>query len=307
MSMIGGQPLLLSVDFEDWHQLVRRRVGAAGWEESGPALARQTEALLELLEELRVQATFFILGLAARTYPDLVRAIAAAGHEIGCHGDQHLPVHTQTPDSFAADLRAARETIEELTGQRPVGYRAPAFSITQDSPWAYDVLAEEGFAYDASEHDTPRMRDRPVSASRGPHPIEANGHTLWELPVAVWRARLRGPSATRAPEAVIRVPVGGASYWAPLPTTLILRGLREAGPMAGLYLHPYELDPQPLRARLPRGATVAQRTQIAVRAAQRNAARRRAPGVLRAIAGSHRLITYGEAYAQLSGGAATSP
>src|SRR5947209_19298131 len=100
------------------------------------------------------------------------------------------------------------------------------------------------------------MRDRPVSPWRGPHPIEANGRTLWELPVAVWRARLPGPLAARGAEAVVRVPVGGASYWAPLPTTLILRGLREAVPMAGLYLHPYELDPQPLRARLPPGATV---------------------------------------------------
>src|SRR6201997_1411427 len=100
--------LLLSVDFEDWHQLVRRRVGVEGWETPGPALARQTEALLALFDELNARATFFVLGMAARAHPQLVEAVAGRGHEIGCHGDAHLPVHTQTPDEFAADLRAAR-------------------------------------------------------------------------------------------------------------------------------------------------------------------------------------------------------
>src|SRR5207237_2074136 len=99
----GRQTLLLSVDFEDWHQLVRRRVGADRWEEPGPALERQTCALLELLDELGARATFFVLGMAARTHPELLRTIAAAGHEIGCHGDAHIPVHTQTPHAFGAD------------------------------------------------------------------------------------------------------------------------------------------------------------------------------------------------------------
>ncbi len=123
--------LLLSVDFEDWHQLVRRRVGAANWQEPGPALARQTDAMLALFDELNARATFFVLGMAARAHPELLQRIVAAGHEIGCHGDAHLPVHAQSPQEFAADLRAARATIEQLTGRTPVGYRAPAFSITQ--------------------------------------------------------------------------------------------------------------------------------------------------------------------------------
>ena len=299
------QPLLLSVDFEDWHQLVRRRVGASRWEEPGPALGRQTEALLGLLDELRVRATFFILGMAARTHPDLVQTIASAGHDIGCHGDQHLPVHAQTPDEFAADLRAARTTIEDLTGRCPVGYRAPAFSITRDSRWAYDVLAQQGFTYDASQHDTPRARERVVPVSDGPYLLQAGSRPLWEFPVAVWRARPAG--LTGFGDMSVRVPVGGASYWATLPTAAILRGLRQSGPLAGLYLHPYELDPQPLRPQLARGASASQRAHAALRAAQRNLARRRAPAVLRAIARSYKLITYGEAHAKLSGGAAASP
>ncbi len=296
--MASSRPtLLLSVDYEDWHQLVRRRVGASNWREAGPALARQTDALLALLDELHARATFFVLGMAARAHPELLERIVAGGHEIGCHGDAHLPVHAQTPEEFAADLRAARATIEDLTGRTPVGYRAPAFSITASSEgWAYRVLADEGFAYDASRHDSPALRDRAVPATAAPHRLEVGGagNGLWEFPVAVWRTgRLGG----------IRIPVGGASYWQALPTPVILRGLSEAGPLAGLYLHPNELDPEPLRALLPRAATTQQKAHARLREAQRNGARRRAPGVLRAIARRFELIPYGEAHARLDGSA----
>lgn len=283
---------MLSVDFEDWHQLVRRRIGVADWEHEEPALARQTAALLALLDELGVRATFFVLGIAARAYPELVRQIAARGHEIACHGDQHRPVHTQTREEFAADVRAARATIEQLTGMAPAGYRAPAFSITQNASWAFEVLADEGFAYDSSQHDSPRIHGRIAPARGGPHRLELEGaQALWELPPAVWRIG-------RA-----RLPVGGASYWGVLPTRAVLRGLSAAGAMAGLYLHPHELDPQPLRAGLPHTAKASQRAHACVRQLQRNLARRRAPAVLRAITRDYRLITYGEAHAQLSGGA----
>lgn len=287
--------LLLSVDFEDWHQLVRRRVGVADWEQAGPALGRQTDALLAIFEELEVCATFFVLGIAARAHPSLLAAVVAQGHEIACHGDAHRPVHTQSPPEFADDLRSARATIEALTGRRPLGYRAPAFSITRETPWAYEVLAAEGFGYDASEHDSPRIRGRMVASAGVPHPLELSAGELWELPVAVWRAG-------RA-----RVPVGGASYWGAMPTALVLRGLREAGSMAGLYLHPYELDPEPLDPLLPAEVAPLQRIHGRLRGAQRNLARRRAPSVLRAIAKRYRLITYGEAHAQLSDGRSASP
>jgi polysaccharide deacetylase family protein (PEP-CTERM system associated) len=281
--------LLLSVDFEDWHQLVRRRVGAANWQEAGPALARQTDTLLNLFDELGARATFFVLGMAARSHPELLPRIVERGHEIGCHGDAHRPVHSQTPQQFTEDLRAAKSTIEDLTGRTPIGYRAPAFSITREAAgWAYDVLAQEGFAYDASQHDTPAIRDHAVPATQEPHRL---GDTdLWEFPVAVWRAGRT------------RVPVGGASYWQVLPTALVLKGLERAGRYAGLYLHPNELDPQPLKARLPPGTTTAQRAHARLREAQRNGARRRAPGVLKAIARRFDLIPYGEAHARLGDG-----
>jgi peptidoglycan-N-acetylglucosamine deacetylase len=277
--------LLLSVDFEDWHQLVRRRVGVAGWETPGPALERQTDALLGILGELGVRATFFVLGIAARAHPHLLPRIVEGGHEIGCHGDAHRPVHTQRPEEFAQDLRAAKATIADLTGGlAPIGYRAPAFSITREAGWAYAVLAQEGFAYDASQHDSPAIRNHAVPATQQPHRLDAG---LWEFPIAVWHP---GPAA---------VPVGGASYWQVLPTRLILTGLGRAGRYAGLYLHPNELDPEPLRAMVPPGTNSAQRAHARLREVQRNGARRRAPSVLKAIARRFDLIPYGEAYARL--------
>lgn len=286
--------VLLSIDFEDWHQLVGRRIGLDGWERPGPALPRQTERLLALLAQLGVRATFFVLGLAARSHPELIERIAAGGHEIACHGDAHRLVSTQTSDEFAADLRAARLTIEQLTGSRPLGYRAPAFSITRETPWAYEVLLDEGFAYDASRHDSPLLRDRigdsaAGGSAAGPHALGVGDRNLWEFPVAVWHQRR------------INLPIGGASYWSVMPTALVLKGLAKAGPLPGLYLHPYELDPEPLRLGRPRSSTTRERAHSLIRSAQRNVARKRAPGVLAAIARNHNLIPYGEAYAELTG------
>jgi len=278
--------LLLSVDFEDWHQLVRRRVGAPNWREPGPALARQTEALLTVFGDLGVRATFFILGMAARAHPELVRMVAQAGHEIGCHGDGHQAVHTLTPDEFAADVQAARATIGELTGQSPAGYRAPMFSITNRARWAYPILAQAGFAYDASQCESPAVRDHIAPADPGPHPLA--DVSLWEFPVAVWRP------------GTLRLPVGGPSYWTVLPRPIVLRGLAEAGPGAGLYLHPHELDTRPLRPRLGPEVAGTRRVRASLRAAQRNATRLRTRGALRAIADGFRLIPYGDAHAELT-------
>lgn len=287
---------LLSVDFEDWHQLVRRRVGEREWRRPGAALARQTEALLALLDELGSRATFFILGVTARAHPDLIEAVVRAGHEVACHGDAHLPVSRQSVGEFAADLTAARATIEALTGRSPIGYRAPAFSITREAGWAYEVLVEQGFAYDASQHDSPRIRGRAAPASADPHQLHVKGpSSLWEFPAAVWRLGRT------------RIPVGGASYWGVMPRAAVIYGLEHAGRLPGLYLHPHEFDPHALQAALGPGVGTAQRAHAVVRAAQRNAARRGAAEVLRAIRRHFRLIPYGEAYVRLSHGTAARP
>ena len=276
--------VVLSVDLEDWHQLVGRRYGLEGWDRPHAAFEQQTAAVLKLLEELGVTATFFVLGMSARHHPDVVREVAARGHEIACHGFSHERVHAQSPDAFREDVRAARELIEEISGVRPLGYRAPAFSINRDTPWAYEILAELGFAYDSSLHDSPRIprRIQPVSPDAHRVALES-GRELWEFPIATWDVRGR------------TLPIGGGGYWRFMPTELILRGLRETCRSAShpvIYCHPYECDPRPLRAEVPGSATAEQRLRASGRAAYRNAGGRRMIGQIRRVAQEFRLVSY---------------
>jgi len=283
--------LLLSFDFEDWHQLVHRQLGRSDWDRQGPALERQAEAIFRLLEELGARATFFVLGMTADRYPELIREIAARGHDLACHGYAHELVHQQSKDEFRRDVERCAELIESLSGRRPTGYRAPAFSITRDTPWAYDVLCDLGFRYDSSQYDSPRIprRIRPVPAA--PYRLElGSGREIWEFPIAVWRIRGRA------------LPVGGGAYWRALPVAVLRRALREvavenAYPV--LYFHPYELDPRPLRAALPVSPTVRQRVLTAWKAVQRNPGRRRVADRIRALAREFPLASYEEAHGEV--------
>jgi polysaccharide deacetylase family protein (PEP-CTERM system associated) len=283
--------LILSVDFEDWNQLVRRRVGYAGWDVRSGALIRQTETLLGTLDEIGARATFFVLGITARRYPELVRELAARGHELACHGFEHRRVYDGRAEDLRGDLARSLELLAELTGTRPIGYRAPAFSINRVTPWAYEVLADLGFAYDSSQYDSPRISRRIRPAAGAPFCMHLpSGRTLWELPIAVWRVRSRS------------VPLGGGAYWRVLPAPVLSRGLKSAadsGP-AALYLHPYECDPAPLRAGIPAGAPAIQRAHARLRELQRNPARRRVLSHLRAVGHHFRLLTCEQAYAQSS-------
>ena len=262
---MGGRPkLLLSIDFEDWHQLVYRRLGFADWDRPHAVLERQTARLLDLLDELDARATFFLLGMSVANHRELVAEIVKRGHEPASHGHAHARVYDQSRAEFRADLERATETIATAAGQRPVAYRAPAFSINRRTPWAYDVLAEAGFLYDSSQYDSPRVPDRLGDIPAEPYRLG----DLWELPVA-----------------------GGGSYWRLLPP----RNLRED---AVLYFHPYEFGP-PLRAELPPGATAKQRLAAAKVVLWRNAGRSLVEKRLRQVAQTHRLVSYHQAYGDL--------
>jgi peptidoglycan-N-acetylglucosamine deacetylase len=256
--------LLLSIDFEDWHQLVHRRLGLREWDRPHHALDRQTAHLLDLLDELGARATFFLLGMSVGNHRDLVAEIVRRGHEPACHGYAHARVYEQTPDELRADLARAVETIADATGRRPLAYRAPAFSINRRTPWAYDLLVEAGFAYDSSQYDSPRVPDRIGDIPSEPYRLGE----LWELPVT-----------------------GGGSYWRLLPP----RNLRD---FAVLYFHPYEFGP-PLRAELPADATAKQRLGAARIVAWRNAGRSLVERRLRQVARTHRLVSYHHAYGDL--------
>ena len=288
----SGRSILLTIDVEDWHQLALRSTGDPGWaRHRSCAFERQIETVLSVLGELGATATFFVLGATAERHPDAVATIAAHGHELGSHGYAHDRVFDQGENEFRRDLQRSVELIEGLSGRRPLGYRAPAFSINRGTPWAYEVLADMGFDYDSSQYDSPRVPRRLGGVPAAPYRLRlASGRALWELPVAVWRVRGRA------------VPVGGGSYWRLLPAAVLRAALREAAETAShpvLYFHPYEWDPRPLRP--PRPPSRAPRDRLMALGWRMwfNPGRSQVLARVRRIAKDYRFTSYEEARGEI--------
>ncbi len=142
----------LSFDIEDWFHMVAIDAVAdtTKWPELPTLVERYTDQILDTVGRHQVRATFFVLGWVAERYPALVRRIAEAGHELGCHSYWHGRVDQMTPSDFRQDTQQAMKVIEQHGGHKVRGYRAPSFSITPGAEWAFDVLRELGFEYDAS-------------------------------------------------------------------------------------------------------------------------------------------------------------
>jgi polysaccharide deacetylase family protein (PEP-CTERM system associated) len=227
----------MTIDVEDYfHVSVFDDVlPRSAWDSMESRVVANTNRLLDLFEEHAVRGTFFVLGWVAERYPDLVRTIAARGHELASHGYAHRLVYDQSPEVFRDDVRRAKGLIEDISGQRVKGYRAPSFSVTERSMWALDVLLEEGHRYDASifpiRHDRYGIPDAP----RWPHAISRQHGELFEVPGST--VRLGGNN----------VPVAGGGYFRILPYAWTRWGIarlnRVEGQPAIFYLHPWEIDP----------------------------------------------------------------
>jgi polysaccharide deacetylase family protein (PEP-CTERM system associated) len=229
-------PHLFTVDVEEYFQVnaFESVVPRERWPEYPSRLATGVDALLDLLAAHGTRGTFFVLGWCARHSPAVVRRIADAGHEVASHGYWHRRVTTLTPQEFRDDLRMSRTAIEDLTGQRVLGYRAPSFSIVPGGEWALDVLAEEGFVYDSSLFPIRRRGYGYPSASPRPAVLERPAGALLEMPLATTTLFGR------------RLPAAGGGYLRQLPLMLIQRAFREhtqRGEPATLYIHPWEVDP----------------------------------------------------------------
>ena len=235
----------LSVDVEDWFQVgaFENVIERDQWPSLDDRVERNVRAILELFAAAGAKATFFTLGWVAQRHTGLLREIADAGHEIASHGWDHRRVFTLSPAEFAEDIRKAREVLEDASGQKVTGYRAPSFSIDKRNPWAFEVLAEQGYAYSSSvapvAHDhygwaeAPRFAFRPLADA-----------PLIELPVTT--AMLGGR----------RVAAGGGGFFRVLPYAFsrwaIRQVNREEGRPAVFYFHPWEIDPgQPRVAGAP--------------------------------------------------------
>ncbi|MGH3035632.1 MAG: polysaccharide deacetylase family protein [Gaiellaceae bacterium] len=280
------------MDLEDWHQLAGRAIRRPGWDEPHDEFERQVDDTLSLLRELGVHATFFVLGITARNHPRAVERIAADAHEIACHGWAHVPAWKQTASEFRRDVEQGLSVLEAIGTAAPSGYRAPAFSLTSRTPWAFQTLAELGFSYDSSHYDSPRIPDR-FASSCAPYCIEGSTRqTVLELPVAV--ARIAGRS----------LPIGGGSYWRVLPHAVILRGIEQLAVDQGfpvLYFHPYELGRRPLRLTLPPESRVRMRAVAAWKMTRYNPGRGRVTRLLRETAERFRLMSCAEALPELEG------
>jgi polysaccharide deacetylase family protein (PEP-CTERM system associated) len=205
-------------------------------------VAPSTYWLLDQLNRQDIKATFFIVGQIAQKDPALIRAIYRAGHEVASHSWDHRRVHSLTPTSFREDVRRSKDTIEQITGEAVVGYRAPTFSIVRQTAWALDILVELDLLYDSSIYPVRHDRYGVPQAPREPFLAEGTGCTILELPPAT--LRLLG----------VNVPMGGGGYFRLLPLLLMMQAIqqmrRDCQPsVATLYFHPWEFDPQ--QPRLP--------------------------------------------------------
>ncbi len=232
-------PHVLTVDVEDYFQVeaFAANVPRDSWNQYPPRVAANTLRLLDILDEYEAKATFFTLGWVADRFPGLIREISRRGHELACHSYWHRCVYRLDRNEFLKDTATAKDAIEQAGGMRVFGYRAPSWSITRDSLWALDILAEQGFQYDSSIY-----------------PIH---HDIYGLPGALsvpYVHHLRnGLQLQEFPPATVNfvgftLPAAGGGYLRLLPFAYTAWAIRriEAVPdqQVVVYLHPWEIDPE---------------------------------------------------------------
>ncbi len=241
-------PPVISIDVEDWPQ--------SSWDRDLPITQRaedNTRRLLEVLDRAGIRATMFVLGKLAERFPQLVREIDDAGHEVASHGYGHVEIFKQTRAEFGADLKRSKDLLEQIVGKRVRGFRAPDFSIVRGSLWALEELAAQGFEYDSSIFPVKRPRygipDWPLEPRRVQLP---DGRAILEFPIASYRAWGKN------------WPVGGGGYHRLLPGSAgrwLARRVMRYRPFV-FYCHPYEFDPRefaeiplklPMKVRLHQG------------------------------------------------------
>ncbi len=225
-----------TVDVEEYFQVkaLESVVRRDEWLSRPSRVAHSIDALLGSLERSGTRGTFFVLGWLAKHRPEVVLAIADAGHEIGSHGFWHERVTTLDRAAFREDIRSSKAALEDLVGASVVGYRAPNFSIIPGCEWAFDVLIEEGYQYDSSLFPIRRPGYGYPAARRVPHVIQRQRGRLAEFPLATTSIL------------AYRVPAAGGGYLRQFPYAVIRRAFQEAtdrGEPATFYIHPWEIDP----------------------------------------------------------------
>lgn len=226
----------MSIDVEDWFHLLELE-STPEIEKWGALDSRVEKAFLKMLDEFSqadVRVTCFFLGWIAERFPHLVKEAFSRGHEIASHGFGHQLVYTQSRSEFAADIRRSKAALEDLTGTAVAGYRAPGFSVTEQTPWAFDEIAAAGFSYDSSVFPAKRGHGGIRDAEIRPHWVATTSGPLLELPMSV------------LPFLGLRLFVFGGGYLRLTPITVIdrlRRSVNRQGRPVIYYVHPREIDP----------------------------------------------------------------
>ncbi|MGB9594872.1 MAG: DUF3473 domain-containing protein [Candidatus Poribacteria bacterium] len=221
----------LTFDVEDWLQSTYVKSAKVR-----DIVIKQTSKVLDILNNAGIYATFFIQGMIAEAFPQIVKDIDNLGHEVGTHGYSHEFIFKQTHQAFRDDLRRSINLLEDITGKRVIGYRAPDFSIIKTSLWALDILEQEGILYDSSIFPIKNRRYGIPNFKRNPHKIANLG--LIEFPLST--IRIMGKN----------LPISGGGYFRLLPYEIIkfaLKKINSEGIPIIVYMHPYEFDPEDLK------------------------------------------------------------
>jgi len=237
MSVASVRPMhCLSFDVEEhfqvsafWSEARRQQ-----WDRYESRVEDNTRKLVELLAQHGTKATFFVLGWVAERHPDLVKLLVGQGHEIASHGYGHELVTTQSQERFRDDVRRAKCILEDLIGSPIFGYRAPSFSITDETQWALSILVEEGYGYDSSMYDRFYRSENPRRKNGIVH-IDTSAGRIWEI----------SPSTLNV--CGFQVPVAGGGYFRLFPyatSKTFLQRLEKQGAKLVMYLHPWEIDPE---------------------------------------------------------------
>ncbi|HBT97737.1 MAG TPA: polysaccharide deacetylase [Desulfobulbaceae bacterium] len=216
--------LLLSIDLED----------VRDWVENGekyqPRLRINTERYLAFFDQIGVKATFFVVGSIARQNKALITMIAGLGHELACHSDRHIQLDKQSRRQFIADIKRNKETVENICGQQVFGYRAPTFSLTEQTMWAHELLSEAGFTYSSSV----------LPAKNILYGWENFGEKCRRMASGIWEIPMTLHSLP-----FFRIPICGGVYLRVFPYWLtrysVNHSMRTKLPIVS-YLHPYDID-----------------------------------------------------------------
>lgn len=226
----------MTVDVEDYFQVSAfdPYVDRSTWGDFESRVEENTDRILAMFDRYDVKGTFFTLGWVAEKYPAVVRRIVEGGHELASHGWDHIMVTRFTREEFGQDIKRAKQTLEDVTGARVSGYRAPSYSFTRKNEWAHTVLAEQGYRYSSSvapiRHDLYGIPDAPRFAhSRAEDAVV-------ELPITTTRVLGRN------------LPCGGGGWFRLYPYQMsrwaINRVYKQDGERSIFYFHPWEIDPE---------------------------------------------------------------